>query len=362
MTKFDINTDSLMYSSMLDEITVSTDLPYLDIFLKSDKGGVIFNQRYWAYADNITLWDISYVIENFMRQAGVVILDDLTFSASYEGSVMDSVKVRVLYCESLPDDKSSFDYENQFLTTSSHRRVVPDSSVFLCAYGYVTETFSVSFKYRIAGQSAICQDSLIDLTYEDFDNIKILKVSIRDMQTYVSGLYSDINWWQIEICSFNVICGNRYAQFTVDKSLANGHIFYFRNCFNCPDFLMLSAVTKEKTEVERSLAIFGARAVFYDQTTEKNYDVETAPLMNVEGEFIDQLISSPEVYKIIPQINKTFLAQLILITESNCEIADDDKLDSVKYTWRYADNRLHRHISADSLLRIFTYQFNPSFT
>ena len=50
----------------------------------------------------------------------------------------------------------------------------------------------------------------------------------------------------------------------------------------------------------------------------------------------------------------------ILITDFTSELSDsDEKLNSVKFTWRYADNRPKVNISEDS--EVFTTEFNPTF-
>lgn len=364
MTIFGFTSDALTLTSMLDEITVNTDCEWLDIIIESQKAGRIFSERYWPFNGSFTIWDVSYVFENFMRQTGAIVLNDVTIKAYLRGSLQASAPLNVIYCEALSESGSSFDFRNNFLTTSQVRRVAPESTVFFFAYDNESDYYSVAYQYRIQGDdNTIYTGKFENLSPEDYDNLKAIRFNQKEIQYKEAKNNPNASyWWQIEVVSFTVSFGARSARLVVDKSLSDGNTFYFRNCFNCPDFITLKAVTKSKTEVTRSLAKFGARAVFYDQINEKNYDVESAPLLKSEADFIDQLISSTEVYKIIPQSDDNFMAQLILITDSNCEISDDDNLDAVKYTWRYADNRLHRNIQADSLLRIFTYQFNNSFT
>lgn len=360
MTSINFGSDDILLTSVLDQIEIITDKQYLDIVLKSDKAGTLFNQRFWAFNSSITLWDVSYIIENFMRQSGAIILDDISLQAFYGGELQASASAKVVYCESINEEGGSFDFKNNFITTSGPRRIAPDSSVFLFAYGSDASSFSVSYRYRLKGSDKVNSGVLSGLTSEKYDNLMVLNIHLSQLKNH-AATSSALSLSDIEICSFDVTCNNRLANFTVDKSLEYGHLFYFRNCFNCPDFITVSAVTTAKTEVERSLALFGSRAVFYDQVNEKNYDVETGPLLKYEADFIDQLIASPQVYKIIRQQDTMFLAQLILITESTCNIADDDDPNSVKYTWRYADNRLHKQLTESSLLKIFTYQFNYSF-
>lgn len=363
MTSILFNSSVVTLTSALDEIGVTTDRPYLDIEIVSSQYGRLFYERYWPYEGNLTLWDISYIIENFMRSKGIVILDDVSIKAFYEGRQEHAVSPLLLYCEALNEGNKAPDLDNEFITTQKYRRIAPDIPVFLFVYDKslsVSSAFQVHCSYRIKDSSQVRRHDDILFILQKFQNIWLLEVSQSQIKKTVAASIS-LSESMIEIVDLDIICGKRMAHFVVDRSLACGHVFYFRNCFNCPDFINLAAVTTSKTEVNRSLAVYGSRAVFYDQRNERNYDVQTAPLVDSEAKFIDQLVSSHEVYKIIPESDDTFMSQLILITDSSCDIADDDDPNSIKYTWRYADNRLHRQLTESSLVRIFTYQFNSSY-
>lgn len=111
-----------------------------------------------------------------------------------------------------------------------------------------------------------------------------------------------------------------------------------------------------------SLAILGNESKLYDFSVNKTYEVETGPLNSDEAAWIDQLCSSHDIIRI--KTDTTIGEKLFvpaIITESTCEISNtDEKLQSVKFTWRYTDKRPHISMSASP--GIFTEQYTYPFS
>lgn len=164
----------------------------------------------------------------------------------------------------------------------------------------------------------------------------------------------------ITLLSFTVRCGQRSVTCFVDNSLSDLESFYFRNCFNVWDSATLPVATTAKTDVDRSVAIINGSSRFYNQSTTKTYEVEAGPLTSDEAGWIDQLFSSHDVFRIEPDPTNSYdplVLAPILITDATCEIQDgDEKINKVKFTWRYTDNRPIVRLSASP--GIFTSPYN----
>ena len=123
---------------------------------------------------------------------------------------------------------------------------------------------------------------------------------------------------EIELVTFCVRVGQRSITFFVDPSLDERETFYFRNCFNVWDWAALPQVTTAKTDVDRSLAVINGTSRFYNQTTEKTYEVQAQPLTSDEAAWIDQLFSSHDVFRIEPDPTNSYdplvLARYSLLT------------------------------------------------
>lgn len=128
----------------------------------------------------------------------------------------------------------------------------------------------------------------------------------------------------------------------------------------------MQCVTTEKVKADRSIASLGKSSRFYDVTTSKEYEVESAPLTSDEGLQVEQMFTSPMVR--IPfgiyavQYETDFDAlTTILIIDSTSEISDtDEKPNSVKFTWRFAENRPEVNIPTSP--GIFNDKFQPPFS
>ncbi len=132
------------------------------------------------------------------------------------------------------------------------------------------------------------------------------------------------------------------------------------------EHLSLPRTTTVKVKTDRSLATLGKTSQFYDITTSKEYEVESGPLTSDECAQVEQMLTAPSVR--IPfgdncsKYDSDFEAlRPILITDYTCELSDsDEKLNKVKFTWRFADNR--PVMDKPTTPGIFNDKFNPTFT
>ena len=83
---------------------------------------------------------------------------------------------------------------------------------------------------------------------------------------------------------------------------------------------------------------------FYDATCEQTYDVQSAGLTADECSLAEQMFCSDDVrtpYESAPDDGDFDALRPVLITDSTSEIADDpEKPNTVKFAWRYAENRI----------------------
>ena len=146
---------------------------------------------------------------------------------------------------------------------------------------------------------------------------------------------------------------------------ANVPIFYL-NCFGVVEHLALPRTTTVKVKTDRSLASLGKTSQFYDITHSKEYEVESGPLTADECLQVEQMLTSPSVripYGPDVALYDTDFDALIpiLITDFTSELSDtDEKLNSVKFTWRFAENR--PKVAVPESPGIFNDKYNPTFS
>lgn len=362
----------IIFSSVLGDLAVDVDGEYVDVKL-STPGRVILSERYYAFGGTVTLCDLGSLIEADMRGSGQSYSEfTLSVYTDTTNNKADSCVLNILYCDRLTvcSDIQKFLSEN-FLTTLSYRRVAPGSteSLFFFADKGESIAYTISHRYRKSGSEALFHHSYTVNAGNTASSASVVQINIAQSSVIADAAsHGGVRLSEVELQSFTVYLGQRSITFIVDESLDSRpsalNSFIFRNCFNALEVATLAAVTTAKTDVDRSTAIVNGRSRFYNQSATKTYEAETAPLTSDEAEWIDQLFTSYEVFRIEPDPTNEYdplvMAQ-VLITDSTCEIQDgDEKLNKVKFTWRFADNRPLVRLSASP--GIFTSPYNIVYT
>lgn len=355
----------IIMSSSIGDIGITVDGDFVDVLLTGPCNAVLLSERYYAYGRNVRLYDIASLIEDYMRSSGVS-FEKFTLTAYTDttGNKADSWTMNVLYCDryTLCTDLPTFLREN-FLCALSTRRIATDTIVSLFYYAEKGESrkYTVSYTCRLKDgsfhRSYFYKDSTLTVNAPGIIQLNINYADIIDDAAHevASELRQDI-----QLVAFTLSCGQRSISFFIDPTLNDRNTLYFRNCFNVWDFVALPAITTAKTDVERTIATVNGVSQFYNQTATKTYEVNVGPLTSDEVEWIDQLFTSYEVFRIEPNPCDEYdplLMAPILITDSTCETQDGDtELNYVKFTCRFADNRPIIRLSASP--GIFTSPYN----
>lgn len=359
----------IILSSAVGEITVAVEGEDVDVTLTATGGIVILSERYYAHGGNLTLYDLGSLIEAEMNKSGQSCADfTLRVFTDTVDNKADSCVLHILYCDrfTVCTDIPLFLKEN-FLTTLSMRRVAPGSTLSLFLYVESGESleYSVQHTFKTNKSEARFIHSYFMDSGKTADTSGVVQINVP-----LSSVIADAAGFaaarpdNITLLSFTVRCGQRSVTCFVDNSLTDLESFYFRNCFNVWDTATLPVVTTAKTDVDRSVAIIYGCSRFYNHSTAKTYEVEAGPLTSDEAAWIDQLFSSHDVFRIEPDATNPedpFVIVPILITECTCEMQDgDEKPNSVKFKWRYANNRPIVQLPASP--GIFTSPFNPIYS
>ena len=355
----------IIMSSAITDFDVFTDGPYIDVTLTGMGGIVVLSERYYSYGGRVTLYDLGSLIEADMQKSGSTVskytLKVFTDSPSNNA---DSCELNVLYCDrfTVCQGLDTFLAEN-FLTTLSMRRVPPGSTASLFFYALQGEdvSYTVVCDFRKEGSDALYHHSftLDSGKKASATGVVQLNFSLATLVASAAG-FALARPSEIVPLSFTLSLGQRSVTFFVDPKLNDLDCFMFRNCFNVWDVAHVGGVTTAKTDVDRSTAVLNGFSRFYNQSTEKKYEVESDHLTSDEADWIDQLFTSHEVLRIVQDAtsaDEPLQFAPAMISQSTCEIQNgDEKLNKVKFTWRYTNNRPIVSLSASK--GIFSTQYN----
>ena len=341
----------LVLSCQISNVTILTDKEYVDVSVRSSTQ-TLLAERYFATDSKVILYDMRSLIERCIRDAGLA-MDRFTIAAEFRSQdssgESSEASFRCIYCDR---DIDIYDFEpllrSHFLTSAASRRVAPESFVFLPFFAFAGDTLGydvyVDYVLKETGneERGTCVLPTINA------NATAAEDGIQCMTIYlyaIKQMTEDVVGSEVEVTAYTVRVGDRAASFFIDKSLAGTRPFYFRNCFNVSDSLFVPAVTTAKTKVDRSLAVLGNVSQFYDDTCEQTYEVQSAGLTTDECSLAEQMFCSDDVrtpYESAPDDGDFDALRPVLITDSTSEIADEpEKPNQVKFTWRYATNRIN---------------------
>ena len=361
------NFRDLILSCHIGTIMILTDKEYIDVDISTSETGALLSERYFASNGKVLLYDLRSLVEQAMRPHGMslvnVSLKAYVGTPDEQSDDYDEKNFCVLYCDR---DIDIYDLEpllrSHFLTVAASRRVAPNCFVFLPFFAYAGESvnYEIYVDFVSDGEPGHCR-------LEGPLNESTASSNYVRMHTFFSSQVKqqaeDMVGGEVELTAFTVRVGDRAASFFIDKSLAGTRPFYFRNCFNVPDNLFVPAVTTVKTKVDRSLAVLGNVSQFYDATCEQTYEVQSAGLTADECSLAEQMFCSDDVrtpYESAPDDGDFDALRPVLITDSTSEIADDPEMpNTVKFTWRYAENRIAQRNPLG--IGIFTEHYDYTF-
>ena len=274
----------------------------------------------------------------------------------------------VLYCDKLTRlyDPSDWLREN-FLTLSHTRRLSPDGYINVSWYaanreGVMFRVYATfindkgkrdTYWYAHSGNGQIAHSNGVLTEYVMLSDVRSRIINSKKIESLI-------------LQSVTVRCGNRSATFFIDPALETNTPIFYLNCFGITEHIALPRTTTVKVKTDRSLASVGKTSQFYDISTSKEYEVESGPLTSDECIQIEQMLTSPSVRIPFGQDCSKYDTDFdalrpILITDYTCEFSDtDEKLNKVKFTWRFADNT--PSVDMPTTPGIFNEKFNPTFS
>lgn len=369
MIRFGFYTPTIALSSDLPDISIFTDHEAVDFRLVAN-GDRLLEGRYYANDGYVVVSDISSIIEHFMAgntDGNFCEIHIEAFVGEDEADYNDRI-VTVLYCDKTTGltDPSDWLQEN-FLTLTRSRRLAPHS--FINLSWYTTERESAMVRVYVT----YLDDDGKRRTYQyvqsgngQIAHINGIMTEFVVLDTVVDKLRDRAKVENPVLQSVTVRCSNRSATFFIDPALETNTPFFYLNCFGTAEHIALPRTTTVKVKTDRSLASIGRTSQFYDISTSKEYEIESGPLTSDECIQIEQMLTSPSVRipygKDCMKYDTDFDAlRPILITDYTCEFSDtDEKLNKVKFTWRFADNK--PSVDAPTTPGIFNQNFNPTFS
>ncbi len=347
MIRIGFYTPTVMFSADLPDVSIFTDQDFVD-FRLSTGADVLLNERYYTYNGSATVADIASLIEQYMAGNPDLNFSEFIIEASaptdpppHTPSVSstatahsDSTTPRNGCSKtSLPSPLTGASPPTPSSSCNGSPPTAKPIAFFIYATYLDIDGNTATYRYVLSGNGMI----------QHGDGINREFVLLADVRAKIQAATKAST--PPTLLSVTARCGERSLTLFVDPALADTLPFHYTNCFNVAEQLILPHATTHKIKADRSIATLGKSARFYNVTTAKEYEVQSAPLTSDECLQVEQMLTSPVVR--IPWGTDSNLAETdfdamlpILITDFTSELSDtDDKPNSVKFTWRFKDTR-----------------------
>lgn len=312
---------------------------------------VFFEGTFYAYNGVIEVTNLREIIEELMRSNAFQIFNVAFYIYDMAGNYVDDYAFWVIFSDRvLPMAPLDF-VRNSFLTLRKSAIVSREHSYSLHCILEPRESPEVYY-YPVIWDAATGKQKA---GAEGYGRLGQSATSCKELTIGVAPqAIANSNQCTVEdVLACTIKVGNRaFTIFYEDAAFMR--CLSFKNCFNVWEDFFLRGVTTRKTEVDRQQAVCNGIVQFYDQRDKFTYEFQSTGLPTGELRALEQLITSREV-----KLNES----PILITDHECEFHDENaELNTIKFTFRYADDR--QHIEVDELPGdgIFNDKYNHTFS
>lgn len=358
-TSFITTLPAACFSCALPDVRVTTDADFVVCTVRDGENALVIQLKSYAYLGTATFCDLRSIVGQWLLDKGVVAR---TFSFAVRESMAEQADVVcqadvfVAYCD-YTQVRSSFNATaaRQFLTSLKSKVIYPGITEYLHFLALPGEAVSLAIDGTAQGTNGTTKSFSLTWTADDVDEYiaENYAVSLASLKSQAGGTP----------LAFTCRAGSRLFTFYAAREMPPC-VFLFRNAYNAIETAAFFGTTTAKQEVEREEAVSGGTTSFYDQHTQRSFEVESAALAPDTAEWLAQLLASPDVRLWQDGASWDNLPR-ILITESTYEVSDSDtEQRRVKFTWQYAED-FPTTASSSSVTSgdgIFTAQFNQVFS
>lgn len=317
---------SPVLTSDLYSIRARTDKTKVLVEIVRDPDGDIdsfFSTTLYPHNGVVELSDIGSLIEERFRSVNRLWnMMEIRFDDA-------SAEFTALYCEYVLDP--DFDYTQCFLCAAGESIVHRHSAISLAHWNngsteYLVQVVGIDTDGNIASVERIFNRNSYS-EHVSFSVDEIIRFALNQTEAEAGIDLEKVSYFAISHGPMQKIFYLAEHPFFLT--------FGFRNMFNAYEYLDVVGVVTRKTKFDRDTAVCSGRAKQYNQTVERTYEMQTGPLTDEQIREVEQLIGSRDI-----QLCASGYDYDIIITDHSIEVDNDDEtLSSVKFTFRFVENR-----------------------
>ena len=344
--------NTLIFSSDMPNWEFKTDKASLNISVyDAIKSTKFFSTSLYAVNSIVTVYDMKQLVEQYMRDNELPYLK-FKITAS-DGSDSSTVTLNIIYCSQRITIGVTTLAKSFFLTSQKSKEVN------LTSFSEDELAFFAEEGEDVSTQSTLIYSTPDGTMHKYYTSM----TNVAEETGIITKHFQLTACWEAiggpggnTLHSFTFEVGERMFTYYFTDDVPHLH-FVFRNAFNVPELITLFGKTTTVIKTKKSEAVCGGRTTYYDRSNEKEYDFESVRLSPEKMRWVEQLILSHDITQ---YGNDRYR---VLITAFTYEVADDDKEDYIiKFTWRNADEDFMIEFPYSLNTRIFTQEYDQTFT
>lgn len=313
-------------TSALYSMKARTDKTKVLVEIVRDPDGDIdrfFSTTLYPHNGVVELSDIGSLIEQRFRSMRR--LWDM-MEIRFDGVAAEFI---ALYCEYALDP--DFDYTKCFLCAAGESIVHRNSAISLAHWS----NGSTEYRVQVVGLDSKGNTAAVERTFKRNSYSNHVSFSVNEIISFALNQTAEETGGDLEkIAYFAISYGSMQKIFYVVD-----HPFFltfgFRNMFNAYEYLDVVGVVTRKTKYGRETAVCSGTVRQYNQTVERDYEMQTGSLTDEQIREVEQLIGSREI-----QLCASGYDYDIIITDHSIEVDNDNEsLSSIKFTFRFVSER-----------------------
>lgn len=333
-----INTqfDSVYLTTLLpEELEISTNNSSVDV--RISVGPVLaYESTLYPYNGKVVVSELRSIVEAGMKSAGygVQLLNIEVSSPEEQGTTLVDDIMVVYATYKVQEESSDFLSENFLMSDKSVLLSQRDTTkLYYYHDGSVQEQISAEINYiPMTGTSRVYTynwnggNTSHSASENHLRSVTVGFVPLMRQLLQATGIAGKVvsAVYHIGARAFTMYFTNELPVET----------FSFINAFGCRETASVFGKETLKTKTEHSEAVLKGKSQYYDEQTKVTHEIETAPMTYNQAVAMNQLLTSPEVKRVVSNL----IEEPVLISDLSSEISSSDKDEiKLKFSWRYAD-------------------------
>lgn len=325
-----------LFSSQLEDLVWASDAQEITVQLSrtGDQAERFYSAKLKSFDGQIRLWEVRELVEEYMRLHELACMDLLVVWIEVVNGIGYTNGTGAFVIYNAFDTSLPATWVHEHFLSTLQQKTLPNPgesetlSFINLDYRLSTPEFKVAVEFLDGSGQTVVGLQPDEPVYAPKG---LARVSI-DMDDLADRLAATLDG-EFVILQVLVKVGDRYMLYSRPRPGEEPRVVLaFLNAFNALEWCRLDGTTTVKTANNAKSAMVSRRLRKYDHDLDVTHEVTTAPLIHDVARWLSQLTASTRAWLLDG-------TEIIIEGDSHEFSDEEDKMTSVKFSWRRTDKR-----------------------